>query len=237
MTLAQLLVVQEHDSTIDRLTHRRAHLPEQQALVDCDEEQAHLNETREPVAERRHELTRSQKRLEDDVALIVARRDKDNERLYSGSVTAHKDLKAIQDELAVLATRQEGIEDEVLEVMEAAEPVDAELADIDAKLASVAERRAVLEQQLAEAQLAIDVEMESEAAARTAALVGVDAELVAEYEQRRENLGGVAIAVLNGKTCEGCHLQLPAVHYDRIRKEPADAMVYCNECERILVRS
>lgn len=237
MTLAQLLVVQEHDSAIDRLTYRLANLPEQKALAECDDEKTHLDGVRAEVAERRHELTRTQKRLEDDVATIEARRDKENVLLYSGNVTAHKELKALQDELAVLATRQEGVEDEILEVMELAEPVDAELAVVDAQLASVAERRAALEEQMAEAQLAIGSETASEQAARVAAVEGIDADLLAEYERRRLDLGGVGIAVLNGKTCEGCHLQLPAVHYDRIRKEPADAIVHCNECERILVRS
>ena len=92
MTLAQLLVVQEHDSAIDRLVHSRANLPEFTALAQLDDEQAHLDAERAKVAEQRHQVEREQKRHEDEAALITDRIDQENERLYSGSVTAHKDL-------------------------------------------------------------------------------------------------------------------------------------------------
>lgn len=236
MTLAQLLVVQAHDSAIDRLRHQRTSLPEFQALADCDAERTHLEAQRGDVDERRHVLGREQKRHEDEVAIIEDRRDKENERLYSGAVTAHKDLQAIQAELAVLAERQEGIEDQVLELMEKIEPVDNELAAIDAKLADIAERRAKIEAALTESQASIDAEIETEGVARNGAIAEVEADLVTEYERCRSELGGVGIARLNHKTCEGCHLQLSAVDYDRVRKAPTDTIAHCPECERILVR-
>lgn len=236
MTLAQLLVVQAHDSAIDRLRHQRTTLPEFQALADCDEERDHLDAQRAEIAERRHALAREQKRHEDEVAIIEDRREKENERLYSGTVTAHKDLQAIQAELAVLAERQEGIEDQVLELMESIEPVDAELAAVDAKLADVAERRGKVEESLADSQAAIDTEIDTETAARQTAVGEVSDDLVAEYERCRTDLGGVGIARLNGKTCEGCHLQLSAVDFDRVRKVPESDVVHCPECERMLVR-
>ena len=64
----------------------------------------------------------------------------------------------------------------------------------------------------------------------------IDPGLLDEYERVRVACGGVGVARLNSKTCEGCHLQLSAVAFDRIRKEPADATVHCPECRRILVR-
>jgi len=236
MTLAQLLVVQTHDSAIDRLTHQRTVLPEIKALEDCDVEQTHLETARAEISQRRHELEREQKRFEDEVALFQDRRNVENERLYSGAVTAIKDLQALQSELEVLAKRQSTIEEQVLEVMERAEPVDAELADVDAKIAAVAERRTKATASLAESQAAIDAEIESEMQARVTAAAPIDAALLQQYEQTRHDCGGVGIAKLTAKTCEGCHLQLAAVAYDRIRKEPADSMIHCPECERILVR-
>jgi len=37
--------------------------------------------------------------------------------------------------------------------------------------------------------------------------------------------------------CGGCHLALPATEVARLRIEPADTLVTCEQCERILVRS
>ena len=49
-------------------------------------------------------------------------------------------------------------------------------------------------------------------------------------------LGGVGAARLVGPSCTGCHLTLPAQELDRIRREPPDALVFCDQCGRILVR-
>jgi len=236
MTLAQLLIVQAHDSAIDRLTHSRANLPEFAALAQIDDEQAHLDTERAKVAEERHQVEREQKRHEDEAAIVTDRIDKENERLYSGTVTAHKDLKAIQDELVTLGRRRDEIEDKVIEAMEAGEPLDVTLADFDAKLADVEQRRQQVTESMLASQIQIDDEIGTEQEQRAESIIDVDAGLLSEYEASRASCGGVGICRLVDKTCQGCHLSLPAVEYDRIRKEPADAVVRCGECTRILVR-
>ena len=236
MTLEQLLVVQAHDSAIDRLTHARANLPEFQALAQLDDEQAHLDGERSVVAEQRHQLSREQKRLEDEAAVIADRIDRENARLYDGTVTAHKDLKAIQDEIATLTTRRDEIEDHVIEAMEQGEPLDQSLGEFDAKLANVDQRRDHTTASLATSQQAIDDEIAGEQASRNEAAELVDPALMVQYETTRERCGGVGVCKLVGKTCQGCHLTLAAVEYDRVRKEPEDALVRCGECTRILVR-
>lgn len=236
MSLAQLLVVQAHDSAIDRLAHNRENLPEFQALATIDDEQAHLDTERAAVAEQRHQVGREQKRLEDEAGLITDRIDRENLRLYDGSVTAHKDLQAIQAEVATLGQRRSEIEDHVLEAMEQGEPLDASLAEFDRKLADIEARRTQATASLAESQAAIDAETASEVAQRSGAAEQVSDDLLALYEASRQDCGGVGVCRLLDKTCEGCHLTLPAVEIDRLRKEPDDAIVRCSECTRILVR-
>ena len=62
------------------------------------------------------------------------------------------------------------------------------------------------------------------------------ADLIARYEQLRKKLGGTGAARLVGGSCGGCHLQLPAMELDRVKKAPPDAVIYCDQCGRILVR-
>ena len=196
MTLAQLLVVQDHDTAIDRLTHSLTTLPEFAALVMLDEEQAHLETERAAVAEQRHQVEREQKRHEDEAALITARIDKENLRLYDGSVTGHKDLQAIQDEVRTLSKRRADIEDQVLEAMVMAEPLDASLAVFDDKLASVESRRREATESLAASQESINAEITSEQAQRVEAVAPIEAMLVELYEQSRADCGGVGICKL-----------------------------------------
>jgi len=236
MTFAQLLVVQSHDTAIDRLVHGRTNLPEFAALASIEEEQAHLDQEHTNLTEQRHVVDREQKRLEDDAAIITDRIDRENERLYSGSVTAHKDLQAIQEELVVLGRRRGEIEDLVLAQMELGEPIDAGIASVEAKIADVSGRRDAVTQSLAESQAAIDAELVVEREQREAAAGEVDAELMATYETTRGDCGGIGASRLVDKTCEGCHLQLSAIEIDRIRKAAEDELIRCGECTRILVR-
>ncbi len=67
-------------------------------------------------------------------------------------------------------------------------------------------------------------------------IVDLAPSLLAAYEGLRPQLDGVAIARLQGSTCQGCHLGLAAYEVERLRQEPADTIVHCPECGRILVR-
>ena len=61
-----LIVVQEHDTTIDQLRHRRATLPELGDLARLEGELSTLEATLAEVTARRDEIARRQKRLEDE---------------------------------------------------------------------------------------------------------------------------------------------------------------------------
>jgi hypothetical protein len=89
---------------------------------------------------------------------------------------------------------------------------------------------------VAEAQAGVDRELSDEVAAREVAAADIPAELATLYEQLRAHLGGIAAAPLVNGRCGGCHLALPATEIDRLRKEPAETLVRCEQCSRILVR-
>ena len=64
---------------------------------------------------------------------------------------------------------------------------------------------------------------------------GLPAELAERYELLRAHLGGVGAARLVGERCDGCHLTLPSVEMERIRRLPPDEFATCPQCDRILV--
>lgn len=235
MTLESLLVVQAHDTAIDQLGHKLKNLPEYQALADIADERSHLDGQLAEVGEQRHSLARDQQRIEDDVALIDERYNKENARLYSGEVTAHKELQLLQEELRTLDNRRGALEDQILEIMERAEPLDAGIATIETAIGATEDRKGQVEAALAATSAEIEAEIASEQTDRAVIAAEVGPDLLATYEKAREACGGIGVSKLVGKTCQGCHLQLPAVEYDRVRKEASDALVYC-ECGRLLVR-
>ena len=64
---------------------------------------------------------------------------------------------------------------------------------------------------------------------------GLPDDLAERYEFLRSRLGGVGAARLVGDRCGGCHLNLPSVEIERIRRLPADEFATCPQCDRILV--
>lgn len=233
--LDRLLDLQEHDTAADQLRHRREHLAPRQELAGLDDTARSVAERRATVEAERHDLVREQTRLEDEVSLVEEKRTQTDRQLYSGSVTAPRELQALQDEVAALDRRRRTLEDELLEIMTAVEPLDAALAD----LASEAERldadRDRVSGELAAAEAEIDAEIATLEAERSELAGGLPPEQLTAYDDARRRLGGVAVARLVGTSCGGCHLMLSAVEIDRIRKLPADQPAVCEECGRLLV--
>lgn len=231
-----LLAVQERDTHTDQLSHRAEHLPERARLLALEARIAALDEQTATVRDRRGELARSQQRLENEVASLTARADQAEKQLYSGAVSNPRELQAFQDDVASIRRRISQLEDDELEILELAEPVDAELAELGAERERLAAEQARVVAELAEAEAGITAELDAVRAERAELAAAVDAALWSEYDALRSQLGGVAIARLVGSTCQGCHLALSAVEVDRIRKLGVDEIVHCEECGRLLVR-
>jgi uncharacterized protein len=234
--ILELLDLQDIDIRLDQLRHRRSNHPLAGELRAIEAEAGTQQAAVDEIAGRRHELERQQKRLEDEIALLDERRAEVEKKLYDGSVTASKDLLALQAESAHLAERKRAVEDVELEIMEALEPVMGEHNAALRAADAIAVRRATKEVELHEAIGAVQDELASLEPRRAQAAGSVEPGLLTAYEALRIELGGVAVARLVGGTCGGCHLSLPAVDADRIRRQPDDAIVRCPECSRLLVR-
>jgi predicted nucleic acid-binding Zn-ribbon protein len=231
-----LLRLQGYDTTADQLRHRREVLPERAALIDLAKASTELEAAAATVQAQRDELARAQRRLEDEVTGIEEKVAHEDRTLYSGSVTSPKELQAIQDEIASLGRRQSALEDQVIELMEQAEPLDGQLVEAEATRGRLEAETAEAVASLAAGEAAIDDELASVAAARAEVAPSIPDDLLAHYETLRTQLGGVAVARLEGDVCGGCRLILPAVELDTIRHQPPDARVHCEECGRLLVR-
>jgi predicted nucleic acid-binding Zn-ribbon protein len=120
--------------------------------------------------------------------------------------------------------------------MEAAEPIDAELEGFAQRRAEYDGSAASMRQSIVDKQAAIDADLIDTEEKRGATAHALDATLVEEYERIRAQPGKVGVAKLVGSTCRGCHLELPAMEVDRLKKLPADQLIHCDECGCILVR-
>ncbi len=235
-SLDDLLVVQELDTSLDQLRHRRTHLPQFDERAELARTRAELDAVRAGVADRLHALRSEQKECEDHASLLEDKVKEVAASLYDGSVVSHKELESLQAEQASLGERQRGFEDRALELMEAAEPVEEELGSVDARIAALQVEVDRVEEEIVVATAELDVQIEDLEGQRATAASSVAPQLLEAYEPLRSGLGGVAIARLVGARCEGCHLKIPSAELEAIRRAPADEPVSCPECMRLLVR-
>jgi uncharacterized protein len=234
-SLDRLLAVQDFDTTITQLQHRRAALVERTGLAAVEAELSDLA-TEQAVAEgRRAELAQLQKELEVQIASVRDRRTGIEQRMYAARGSSTRDLQAMDEEVRHLTQRQTELEDQELVFMADQEPIDAQLAALANKRAPVEERAIALREEVAQGQRAIDDELATATAARTAEAAQLPEALAERYEKLRARLRGTGAARLIGHRCDGCHLELSNVEVERIRALPDDTVATCDQCGRILI--
>jgi hypothetical protein len=143
---------------------------------------------------------------------------------------------AMSEEVDALNRRRRELEEMAFEAMAAGEPVDAQLARLAADRTAAEADAVRLLGVIGEAEAEIDAEVAAEADARAALAGKLPEDLIQRYERLRLRLGGIGAARLEHGSCGGCHLALPAVELDQIRRAPPEAVITCEQCGRILVR-
>jgi uncharacterized protein len=231
-----LLVVQDHDTVLNQLRHRRSTLPEMAELAGVEGRLVALEAGAAEVQVERDDLGIRQAALEEQIEVSRARRSELERRMYGGQVSASRDLQAMDDEVSHLKRRIAELEDREIEVMEALEPIDGALQAAEGERQALRSDRDRLQGAIAGAVARIDTDIVTQSEERQAAAATVPADLLARYERLRATLGGTGAARLVSGSCSGCHLTLPAMEVDRIRKAPPDEVITCDQCGRILVR-
>jgi predicted nucleic acid-binding Zn-ribbon protein len=233
--LESLLVLQEHDAALDRLTHRRETLPERAVLARNEAEAATLAAQIRAVTAQRDELAQEEKRLDDEASSLREKAGEVEAKMYSGTVSSPRELQAMQADVDQLRRHERTLEGRELELMESLEPIDAELVRLGTQRATIAAERKAVGATLENAEGAIDEEIAEEQKARDALAGDLEPALIAEYERRRARAQGVGVARLVGNTCQGCHLSIPASEVDAMRRAPEGSISYCDNCGCILV--
>ena len=232
----RLLDLQAIDTRLDQIEHARTHLPQLAEITELQRNSDVVAAEHVRVQTAHDDVQRELRKSEADVQQVRDRAARDEARLASGTGTA-KDLQALQHELESLARRQRELEDLELEVMERAEAIESDLAELQAGRERVAAQLAELEASRDEALARLDEEAGAVSAPRESVAAEVGAELIALYDKIRASSGGLGAAALRQRRCGGCQLELNAVDLGRIRSAAEDEVLRCEECRRILVRT
>ena len=229
----RLLELQDLDSAIGRLEHRRGQL---EAGEDLAAARAVMEEAESRLGEVRLALDAiavEQRRFENEIDSMEQKAAADEKRLYDGSIANTKELDALQHEIANIKERKSRTEDELLERMERREELEARAAVEDRNVAAT---RARVEEVGGDALRELEeilATLSDKRAAREALTPEIDEELLELYEDLRRQKKGVGAAAIVDGVCQACHEKLSALELDRLKH--TDGVKRCEYCRRIVV--
>jgi uncharacterized protein len=233
----RLLDLQIVDTALAQLEHRRKTLPEHAVLAQLRARRAALASDLVAADTNVSDLELDQAKAETDLEPVRQRLARNNQRIGDGSISDSKALSSLVAEVEHLKKRIGDLEDAELEVMEALESATAErdrvrtrIGAVDVEIETTTAKR---QQQLVE----LDADVADQQQVRKQILPDIPNDLLALYVKIGAGHGGVAAAELRQRRCTGCQLEINAADLRGFAAAPADEVLRCEECTRILVRT
>ena len=230
-----LLGVQDLDILIDQLRFKRDHLEARTELADAIVQAKTLMPQHLELQAQLAAATQCEKKIDDEVQKVRSKADDVNRKLYSGSVTASKELQALQADLDALKAHVSKLEDDELEQMVVREEIERAFGDAVQRLNELQATVQRCDASIVTSEADIDAQLQAERGRRAEAAALITPELLDDYETRRANNRGQGVARLIGDTCQACRLSIPATEVDQVRHDTTGTAWYCDNCGAILV--
>lgn len=232
----RLLTLADLDADLRRVQHAAQSLPQHHRVNELMARRTDLSDALVAANTEVDDLRVALRRAEADIVPVRARLERDSKRVEDGSVTDSKVLRGLIDEVERIKRRIDDLEDVELEVMGQLETAEARQGDLAARKGEV---EAQLREVVAERNEQVG-ELQAEARqihAERQKVAGTIAEaLLKVYERLLDQRGSGASRLVRGH-CTGCQLEIPFSDLDDYRRAPANQVLRCVECDRILVRT
>lgn len=229
----RILELQELDTSVDRLEHRREELEAGEELSavrkEMEEAEARLGEIRLAA----DAVASESRRLENEIDSMNAKLVAEEKRMYDGSIANAKELEALQHEISSLKERRARAEDALLEQMQRGEDLEGRAGAADLELVAARAKVEALGGDSIRELDEIAAGLTAKTAEREALAAGFDEELLELYEDLRRQKHGVGAAAIVDGVCQACNEKLSAVELDRLKR--SDGVKRCEYCRRIVV--
>ena len=226
--------LQQVDTALHQLQRRLTKLPE---AAEFDDAERRLAEHHAAIATAGKQLSDAEntiETIEPEAEGLTAKRTRLEQQLKI--VTETRQADALNHEIEILNTHRDELDDRELEAMEQQSNAEQRLAELAGNEDAVVAMREAAAAQLAVAKGTGANEEADLTAKYDAARAVLTAEEAALYDAQRARHGGIGIARLVGLKCDGCHLDLSRAEVDNFKSLPADELVDCPQCGRVLVR-
>ena len=228
----KLLELQKIDINIDEEEKKKRSLP---LIVEgITKKNQGLKDNLKNKNENYKNLQIKLKRKELDLAEKSNKINKHQEDLYGGKISDIKELKQIQKVIANYNKEKDGVEEEILDLMEEMEDLNKSVHNLDEDLKSKEKELKDCKEEIDLAMLTTKKNMNSLNIKRGEILSKItDAHLLKEYELLRKEKGGKIIVEVDSPICPGCYLDLPSDVIYQLKNNRK--IIICPNCNRILI--
>jgi uncharacterized protein len=226
--LEHLIQLQDLELAAERARRRIADIPSVQQALD-----ARLAAHTATVAHVKARIAAGQtarREIEKELAAIQTRLSKYKDQLMG--VKTNKEYQAMQKEIATAEREVRSHEDRMLERMEEAETLAAELKKEEAELKSEQAVVAGEQKVLGDEQSALEREITRLVSSREALAGKLSKPALALFEQLARHRKGHALSEARNGLCMECHVKLRPQIFNEVRRN--DSLIQCDSCSRIL---
>ncbi len=221
-------MLQELDSAAEAARRRLAELPDVEREIETTIANAAADV--EAAKNRLTDNQQARRELEKQVAAVDARLSRFSE--HKAAVKTNQEYTALLHEIATAKAEKDGLEEQLLVLMEAADQIAADVTSAEAAVAQARRQGDRTRAALGREQQALEADLERLAHDKSREAEGVDPSALAKYDQLLRQRKMVAVAAMDGETCTACHVRLrPAI--TQLVRRGVD-LIQCDSCQRIL---
>ncbi len=224
----RLLILQECDRRISRLTQEQQDLPQHKRAIE-----AQLDSYKQVVEQSEDAIRKKTMEQKDLEAQIEQREERISKlRQQQFDVKSNDDYKAMEHQILTIKQEIAGLEEQDLELMESVEELERVRDEKQQLLAD--EEQSVAEQltRFGERATSMEEELSRLRTERETLIVDVDPDWLSRYDRIFKHVGDFALVTVDNSTCGGCHMKLPPqIAHDARR---LDSMTTCMYCGRLL---
>lgn len=232
--LVALWRLQELDQAIARLDEQLKSNPLLLQAAEAREKLGAVSAEHDRAGERLTECQKKLKLRELDLQKAAGSRQALHNRLYGGEVSNVRELEQMEKKLSLLEKEQADIEEEVISLMESGEELRKTRHDLEQQA-----RQDKLELEKKEDLLRAELDITGrEILGLQEERAGIAAAVSSQYLERYRILShryqGSGLALVVNDICEGCRVFISSAQRGFLYNP--GAMVYCENCGRLLVR-
>jgi predicted nucleic acid-binding Zn-ribbon protein len=226
--LQHLIELQQLDLAAERARRRIEDIPVDQAALEA--RIAERTAALDAVKERISASQAARREIEKELAAVQTRLSKFKNQLME--VKTNKEYQAMQKEMSVAEEEISTQETRLLERMEEADVLAAELKaaerELKAEQAEVAGQRKTLDAE----RDAAEHELAQTNKERTAIAAQISAGALGLFEHVARHRRGQALSEARDGTCTQCHVRMRPQVFNEVRRN--DSLIQCESCSRIL---